>query len=270
MWRRNPLLQFAVIGALLFFAYGFVHDTRTGDVNRIELTSTDLDRMRELWAMQWKRPPTETELQGLVEAHIREEVLYREALAMGLDEGDTVIRRRLAQRVTFMAEDLASRVEPTPAELQRHFEAHLDRYRVPARVSFSHIYFSVDRRGDEAESDARAALVHPETARGDPFMLQSDFPSRTQREVRELFGLDFARALFALEPADWPGPVASSYGLHLVRVHERTEGREPELSEVRDRVRNDLLDRRRREADKALVDSLKERYEIVVEGLSRQ
>ena len=266
MWRRNPLLQFAAIGALLFFAYGFLHDTRTGDVSRIELSAADIERMRELWAMQWKRPPTETELQGLVEAHIREEVLYREALAMGLDEGDTVIRRRLAQRVTFMAEDLASRVEPTPEELQRHFEAQLDRYLLPARVSFSHIYFSVDRRGDEAESDARAALAHPETARGDPFMLQSDFPSRTQQEVRELFGVDFARALFELEPADWRGPITSSYGLHLVRVHQRSEGRKPEPSEVRDRVRNDLLDQRRREADKALVDSLKERYEIVVEG----
>ena len=167
-----------------------------------------------------------------------------------------------------MAEDLASRVEPTPEELQRHFEAQLDRYLLPARVSFSHIYFSVDRRGDEAESDARAALAHPETARGDPFMLQSDFPSRTQQEVRELFGVDFARALFELEPADWRGPITSSYGLHLVRVHQRSEGRKPELSEVRDRVRNDLLDQRRREADKALVDSLKERYEIVVEGRS--
>jgi len=223
MWRRNPLLQFATFGALLFFAYGLLHDTRTGDANRIELSAADIERIRELWAMQWKRPPTENELQGLVEAHIREEVLYREALAMGLDEGDTVIRRRLAQRVTFMAEDLASRVEPTPEELQRHFEAQLDRYLLPARVSFSHIYFSVDRRGDEAESDARAALAHPETARGDPFMLQSDFPSRTQQEVRELFGVDFARALFEVEPADWRGPIASSYGLHLVRVHERTE-----------------------------------------------
>jgi len=270
MWRRNPLLQFATFGALLFFAYGLLHDTRTSDANRIELSAADIERIRELWAMQWKRPPTENELQGLVEAHIREEVLYREALAMGLDEGDTVIRRRLAQRITFMAEDLASRVEPTPEELQRHFEAQLDRYLLPARVSFSHIYFSVDRRGDEAESDARAALAHPETARGDPFMLQSDFPSRTQQEVRELFGVDFARALFEVEPADWRGPIASSYGLHLVRVHERTEGRKPELSEVRDRVRNDLLDLRRREADKALVDSLKERYEIVVEGRPRQ
>ena len=99
-------------------------------------------------------------------------------------------------------------------------------------------------------------------------MLQSDFPSRTQQEVRELFGVDFARALFELEPADWRGPITSSYGLHLVRVHQRSEGRKPELSEVRDRVRNDLLDQRRREADKALVDSLKERYEIVVEGRS--
>ena len=270
MWRRNPLLQFTAIGALLFFAYGFLHDTRTGDANRIELTAADIERMRELWAMQWKRPPTETELQGLVDAHIREEVLYREALAMGLDEGDTVIRRRLAQRVTFMAEDLASRVEPTPDQLQRHFEAHLDRYMLPARASFSHIYFSVDRRGDKAESDARAALAHPQAARGDPFMLQSDFPSRTAQEVRELFGDDFARALFALEPADWRGPIPSSYGMHLVRVRERTEGRKPELSEVRDRVRNDLLDQRRREADAALVDSLKQRYEIVVERRSEQ
>ena len=266
MWRRNPLLQFTAIGAVLFFAYGFIHDTRTGDANRIEVTAADIERIRELWAMQWRRPPTEAELQGLVDAHIREEVLYREALAMGLDKGDTVIRRRLAQRVEFLAEDLATRVEPTREELQRHFEAHLDRYMLPARASFSHIYFSIDRRGDQAESDARAALAHPDAARGDPFMLQSDFPSRTQQEVGALFGNEFATALFALEPGDWRGPVASSYGMHLVRVRERSEGRKPELSEVRDRVRNDLLDQRRREADEALVDALEARYEIVVEG----
>lgn len=265
MWTKSPLLHFAVLGSAAFVLHGLVLGPGRPDSTRIEVSSKDIQRMRAMWTAQWKRPPTEGELQGLIDASVRQEILYREALALGLDEGDTVIRRRLAQKVELLADDLASRTEPTREELSRYFEEHRDAYTLPARVSFSHIYFSVDRRGDRAEADAEEALKHPDDAQGDPFMLQRDYPSRTEREVGELFGTEFAKNLFELEPGEWHGPIASSYGVHLVLVRARTEARQPELSEVSHRVRADLMAERRREAKEALVTSLRERYEIVVD-----
>ncbi len=268
---KSPLVHFVAIGAILFAMYGLLRGPGGDDTRRIEVSEQRIARLREMWLAQWKRPPTQQELDGLIDSFIREEVLYREALAMGLDRDDTVVRRRLAQKIEFLADDLATRSEPLPEELERFLEENLERYQLPGRVSFSHIYFSVDRRGEAGESDALDALqkiragASPDEY-GDPFMLQRDYPSRSEREVAELFGSEFAEALLALSPGNWQGPVRSSYGVHLVLVRERTESRTPELADVSNRVKNDLLSERRRAANEALVESLKERYQIVVEG----
>ena len=268
---KNPLVHFVAIGAVILLLYGLLRGSRVDDTRRIEVSEQRIARLREMWLAQWKRPPTEAELDGLIDSFIREEVLYREALAMGLDRDDTVVRRRLAQKIEFLADDLATRSEPLPEELERFLEDNLERYQIPGRVSFSHIYFSADRRGEAFESDALDALQKIEAGaspdeHGDPFMLQRDYPSRSEREVAELFGSEFAESLFTLSAGSWQGPVRSSYGAHLVLVRERTESRAPELADVSDRVKNDLLSERRRAANEALVESLKERYQIVVEG----
>jgi len=268
---KSPLVHFVAIGTVIFVLYGLLRGSGVDDNRRIEVGEQQIARLRELWMAQWKRPPTERELEGLIDSFIREEVLYREALAMGLDRDDTVVRRRLAQKIEFLADDLATRSEPLPDELERFLEENLERYELPGRVGFSHVYFSVDRRGEACESDALDALhkikdgASPDE-QGDPFMLQRDYPSRSEREVAELFGSEFGEALFMLSPGTWQGPVRSSYGLHLVVVRERTPSRTPELADVSDRVKNDLLSERRRTANEALVESLKERYQIVVEG----
>jgi peptidyl-prolyl cis-trans isomerase C len=268
---NNPLLHFLAIGALVFALYGALRGSSADDSQRIEINEPELARMREMFTAQWQRPPTPTELDGIIEGFIREEILYREALAMGLDRDDTVVRRRLAQKIEFLADDLATRVEPTTEELERFLEESPERYELPARVSFSHVYFSEERRGANAEEDASAALTRiragaSENEQGDPFMLQRDYPLRTQREAAELFGTEFASALFAMEPEVWDGPVPSSYGLHLVIVHQSTPSSTPELADVSRRLRNDLLAQRRSEANEALVDSFKQRYDIVVAG----
>ena len=268
---RSPLVHFVAIGTVIFVMYELLRGSAVNDNRRIEVGEQQIARLREMWMASWKRPPTERELDGLIDNFIREEVLYREALAMGLDRNDTVLRRRLAQKIEFLADDLATRSEPLPEELERFLEENLERYQLPARVSFSHIYFSVDRRGEACESDALDALhkmrdgASPDE-HGDPFMLQRDYPSRTEREVAELFGSAFGEALLMLSPGSWQGPVPSSYGLHLVNVRERTPSRTPELADVSERVKNDFLAERRRAANEALVESLKERYQIVVEG----
>ncbi len=272
-WQRKPVLHFLVIGAVLFGLHALFRRSTPDDGNRVEVSLADIDRMRGLWQRQWRRPPTEKELEGLINQFIREEILYREAVAMGLDQNDTVIRRRLAQKLELLSNDLAALAQPTEVEMQQYLEQKPERYGVPARISLSHVYMSRDRRGAAVEDDARHVLhklrsksISPGEYRelGDPFMLQYDYPSRSQQDLRELFGTAFAESVFELELGSWHGPVESSYGVHLVLVRERTEPRMPSLSEVRDRLRADLLDQRRREMNEAFYAALRERYEVVV------
>jgi parvulin-like peptidyl-prolyl isomerase len=273
-WQRKPLLHFLVIGAVLFGVHTLFRKSTSEEENRIEVSAADINRMRELWQRQWRRPPTERELNGLIENFIREEILYREAIAMGLDQDDTVIRRRMAQKMEFLSNGLAALVQPTEDEIRQYFEENVEKYGEPERLSLSHVYFSTDRRGATAEADARELLeqlrtesIPPAKLRtlGDPFMLQYDYPSRSQRDIRELFGTAFAESVFGLEPGPWQGPIQSSYGLHLVRLHDRTASRLPELAEVRDRVQADLLDQRRREMNDAFYSGLRKRYEVTVD-----
>lgn len=137
IWYREPLVHFLGIGALLFGAFALVND-EVGSVaeNRIEITASNVERLREVWSKQWNRQPTETELKGLINSHIREEVLYREGLALGLDKNDTIIRRRLAQKMEFLFEDLAIQGKPTEEDLKAYFDRNKDKYLLPARKSF--------------------------------------------------------------------------------------------------------------------------------------
>jgi len=270
---REPLFLFLVVGALLFGLYNLVSNRsqESGEVLRIQVTAAVIDQLRAGWERQMGRPPWPEELQGLTDNFIREEVLVREALALGLDRDDTVVRRRLVQKMHFLVEDLALLNKPTEADLRDYFERRPELYRLPPRISFTHIYFSRDRRGDAAESDAEGVLtqlvaadqspiLYPEL--GDPIMLPLDYSLRSPQAVSQLFGRSFTDELFDLPPANWEGPVVSSYGLHLVRVQERIESGLPELVEVREQVLQDLVAARRREAKARAYAVLRNRYEI--------
>lgn len=221
--------------------------------------------------MQWQRPPTPDELQGLIEAYIREEILCREALALGLDRDDTIIRRRLAQKFEFVTEDLAAPPEPTREELAQFLEQHLDRYEIPARVSFVHVYFSPDRRSGSAEEDARRALESlragaDAAAHGDPFLLDLEFHDKSVAELEHQFGEDLARAIMTVELNAWQGPVLSAFGWHVVKLAERRAARLPQLTEVEERVRRDWEAAHRVRANEEMFARLRARYEVVVES----
>ena len=274
-WKREPLVHFLLIGAALFVLSTFVggDGTASGETT-ITVTAQDIDWLRNTWARQWRRPPTAEELDGLIDNHIREEILYREALEMGLDRDDTIVRRRLVQKIEFLTEDLVDQIEPAEEELRRYFEENLETYRNPELRSFTHIYFSVDSRGDAAPAEAAAVLEQlstsaepPERAPelGDRFMMQYDFPRRSEAEVARHMGREFAQALFEVEPGEWQGPIRSGYGLHLVRVSEVFGSSLPGFEEVVDRMRDDLQRERRETANEAFLAGLRQRYEIVVE-----
>lgn len=273
-WLREPLLHFLLIGAAIFAFYGLQNDEAVDDDRRIVIGEGDIDRLITLWERKWRRLPTPAELEGLIEAQVREEVLYREALAMGLDQNDTIVRRRLAQKVEFIATDIAAQAEPDEADLVAYLEKHADKFQIPGLISFTQAYLNTDRRGDRAEADARQLLADLRQAGstvdvltvGDPFMFGEQHEELTRHGVARLFGDQFATAIFSLPVGDWQGPVASGYGLHLVRVGSRTDARQPGLDEVRERVRDEWLAEQRRQMDEAFYTELRKRYDIVIES----
>jgi peptidyl-prolyl cis-trans isomerase C len=271
---REPLLHFLLIGAVLFGLHALLQPRQpeAPSARRIVISQGDIERLRLTWQMQWQRPPTAEEWQGLVEAHIREEALYREALALGLDRDDTIVRRRLAQKFEFLTQDLAAWRLPTDAELESFFEQHRERYRVATRLSFSHVYFNPDRRGPGVERDAQEALTHlragtaHETAElGDPFLLDHELRQKTSDEVEQMFGRTFAEAVVNVAPGSWQGPIASGYGWHLVKVDERTAARLPDLAEVQNQVQRDWADAQRRAANEEVIARIRARYEVVIQ-----
>jgi hypothetical protein len=276
---REPLVQFVVLGLALLFVYGITSDLFSSDTGRsIEMTEADITLLAQTFQGQWQRPPTEEELRNLVDARIREEVLYREALAVGLDRDDLVVRRRMVQKMEMLSQDLALLADPTDQELQAFFRENQDDYLVPPLVSFSHVYFNLDQRGAAAEEEALRALgeiraedPQPTRApdRGDRFMLQYDYSLLTPLDVQRQFGAQFAEALFELEPG-WHGPIFSGYGLHLVNVGQRVESRAPAYEEVREQLINDFNRMRRDRANEALYEGLLESYEVTIDDEALQ
>ena len=242
-WLREPLLHFLLLGGLLFVAYTLL-EPRVGVANasrQIRLTPDELLPLATLFQSQWRRPPTLEEFSRLVEDKVRQEVLYREAIAMGLDKDDEIVKRRMAQKMQFLAEDVAAAREPTSAELERFFRQNNAQFAQPTRVSFRHLYFSPDRRGVRARDDAARALAklagQPQDAKlarslADPFMFQDYYRDRARENLRKEFGPQFALAVEKLAPGAWQGPIESGFGWHVVFVDTLIPGRAPAFEEV--------------------------------------
>jgi peptidyl-prolyl cis-trans isomerase C len=269
---REPLLHFFLIGAALFGVHAWLKSRRPPADHgaTIAVTGDVIARLKAGYERQFNQSPDEVELRGLVAAHIREEILSREALALRLERDDTIVRRRLAQKMEFLAEDLVTGVAPEAAALNNYFATNAARYARPARVSFRHVYFSREKRGAAGEAAAREALAAlnqgaGDTTMGDGFLHGFEFAEREPDDIVALFGAEFARQLGALPTNAWSGPVASSYGLHLVRVASRSEPRPVKLDEVREAVARDFNDQRRRAANEEVFQRLKQRYQITVD-----
>jgi hypothetical protein len=272
-WLREPLLQFVVIGLLLFAGDRALNpgSERSRDSGRIEVTDSDLRQLEVAWTAQWRRPPTPEEMHNLVAARVREEILYREALALGLDKDDTIVKRRLAQKMEFLAEDVSGLREPAPDELRSWYGKHGERFALPGRRSFRHLYFSLDRRGAQARDDAararqRLAGAPVDGAAGlaDPFMFQDHYADRTPEQVAGVFGVRFAETLFQLEPGAWQGPVESGLGWHLVWVTSSAPGRVPAFEEVEGAVRAAWMDEQRAETRRRAFETMAAHYQVIL------
>jgi hypothetical protein len=276
---KEPLLYFFLLGAVVFGIHALLDkDSKEREDNRyqVEVTSSDIEWLRNRWNKLMGREPTAEELQGLIDSMIREEILYREALAMGLDEKDTVVRRRLAQKMEFLFKDLADMAQPSNDELREYFLANKERYSLPGRVSFSHVFFSSDKRAEETQSDAQAAVEEfqsqgikaEETASyGDQFMLELSYEQLSLDQVSRIFGGEFAEGVYGLKPDEWGGPVRSSYGWHVVFIHERIESSMPSFDEVKGKVEIDLISERRSKVNQQAYNEISSRYTVLIEDL---
>jgi len=272
-WLREPLIHFLIIGAALFFLYGLQNEGFDDQNKRIVFTKADINRLVFRWEKTRQRPPTQIELNGMIEQQIREQVMYREALAMGLDKNDSIVRKRLAQKVEFISADLAEQVEPTEKDLTNYLVAQPDKFTVPGRIDFVQIYFNLNKRGESTELDATRLLAELNKYEskidimlaGDPSMIGQQHEQVSEFEVGRLFGKDFAVKVFSLPVGSWQGPVSSGYGLHLLRVSKKTLAVQPELTAVRNKVRMEWMNQQRQVIDKAFYKSLRQRYEIVID-----
>lgn len=206
-------------------------------------------------------------MQGLIDEYVKEEILYREALKLGLDRDDTIIRRRLAQKMDFLAEDVASLREPAPGVLEAWYNQHQDQYAPPPLATFRHLFFAKDKRGSDAQVQAQAALsglTDKNSGEGDAFMFKSAYTEQSQDQVARVFGSKFAISLFKQTSGSWVGPVESGFGWHLVWIETLAKPPTPPFETVTQQVKSDWLSKQRSESKRTNFDALKTRYEVVV------
>lgn len=267
---REPLLHFAIIGTLMFAGYAMLAQ-QPGDegTNRIVVDAPLIERLERDFARQWRRPPDSVEREGLIQAYLREEVLYREALARGLDRNDGVVRQRLARKMeAFAIINAGVPDEPSETDLRAHFDKHIERFATSEQVSFTHVFLDRDSRGDRLYADALAILDRLRASDanavrlGDVPFTRSSYEGTTKREVSRQLGRNFARQLFELGTGTWQGPIQSGFGLHLVLLTERMPSRNPAFEDVALEIRRSHAESQRREIRSAVFAEMRRRYVV--------
>lgn len=268
---REPLVHFMAIGLALFLAYGLIKGPDEGSTGgAIAISQGRVNQIAESFLLLSGRMPSRGELETLVDDFISEEVAYREAVAMGLDADDTIVRRRMRQKLEFLIEDGAASSEPTDADLQQWLDANADLYRMPERRAIRQVMAGADRRGESAKADAEKFLARlnakaDPAGMGDSSMLPAAMPLTTQAGISSLFGDEFAAAVFSHKGESWFGPVASAFGHHAVLLMEIEPGRASALSEIRDKVRADWIEARRNAGRDEFHARMRKRYDISID-----
>lgn len=271
---REPLLHFMLLGMGLFLLHGWMAGPTSGADDKIVITQGRIGQLDAGFERMHQRAPDENEQKALIDDAIREEIFYREAKALELDQDDTVVRRRLRQKLEFVSEDVSPVPEPTEAQLQAYLRANPERFRSEARYSLSQVYLNPERHGPRLKGDVEALLGElrktggnaDASKFGDAFLLDHRFQDATASELARLFGARFEIALRALPIQEWRGPVPSGYGVHAVFVEKREDGRSPTLQQVRDEVRREWVHDQRQQANERFYADLRKRYEVRVEG----
>jgi PPIC-type PPIASE domain len=270
---REPLVHFLILGALLLFASNLINKRTSGDTRKIVITPGQVEHLEDTFARAHQRPPDPDELKGLIRDYVREEVYYREALALGLDRDDAPIRQRLRQKMEFISEDVAAQAEPTGEQLRSYLSDHPEKFRIDKHFTFTQVYLDRARHGRRLNSDAQQILAQLNKSgpsadvsnMGDPFLLEGNTENVSSRDVAREYGEKFAASLAEFPTGKWAGPVESGMGMHLVCVTNRTDGRLPQFDEVREAVRREWANDYRLESNRKFYEALLNRYTVTVE-----
>lgn len=259
---RDPVLHFLLAGGVLFAVYTWIDQGRESEPGLVRISAAEVNWLRETWTRQWTREPDQQELRGLVAGYLREQLLAREARELGLEQDDTVVRRRLAQKMEFILQDTASLAEPEEAVLSKLYDSNRSLYQTPAKVSFTQLFF----RSESAAGEALDRLITEESEDlGERSLLAREHAQADQQTLSSLFGPDFAMAVFTLETGHWQGPVASAYGFHLVRVSEHLSAQPLPFEQVRERLAAQWRQDQRVQAKQRYLAALLEKYEVVMD-----
>lgn len=264
---REPLLHFLVIGAVLFAGIAGVRSLQRPTVR---IDAREIEQLATYWSMQTQRQPTRAELAAIIRERVDEELQAREAVRLGLDRDDMIVRRRLAQKMAFASEDVAAIPEPSESDLQAFYDRTKERYATPARLALRHIFFSADRTGispQAAAADALAALKAGRPPVGDPSLLPQTYADVLITDLARDYGDEFVQAARQAKEGTWVGPVASPYGLHLIRVEARLAPLVPPLAAVRSEVRAAWFAERREANNRASLERLRTRYRVQIAGV---
>ena len=278
---REPLLHFLVLGALLFGLYFWVGSPMIStSAQHIEVSAPVINSLQATWQSQWGRKPTEQQLEKLVDKYIHDEVLYQEALALGLDDKDIIVRRRLIQKMQFLVENVAGMREPSDEELQSYLDQNADHYTIPGRFSFQQVYFSQELHGDKpvghsrrhrTDADAENLLTQLQTdpnsvqPKGDRSMLPKTYTLVSARTLNNTFGGTLAQEIAGVTEKGWQGPFHSAYGSHLLNVTEIEPGHPATLAEVRKKARLDYLRQQKQKLDEQFYEKLRDRYTVSID-----
>jgi len=269
---REPLVHFLLLGLLVFAGFKVTSRNEAGAPSKIVVTQAQVESLVTGFSRTWQRPPTTLELEGLIREYIHEEVCTREALALGLDKDDSVIRRRLRQKLEFISDSAASQADPTEEQLQQYLQAHANSFRGERQFTFSQVYLDPQKHGENLTRDINQMLAELRlgsksdvSKMGDSLLLEQNFESVPAGEVSKQFGEKFVANLAELPVGEWSGPIESGYGLHLVIVIDRKDGSVPALADVRETVKRDWVNARRSETSEKFYQALLKRYTVTVE-----
>lgn len=270
---NEPLVHFSALALLIFAAHGLLGDARMQAPDSIVVTAPKIEQMAALFTRTWQRPPTPEEFKGLIDDYVKEEILVRQALELGLDRDDTVVRRRLRQKMEFLNAAEAEALTATDAELDAFLKANPAVFEIDPMLAFQQIVLNPQRHGEAIEQNAAAILevllsqpAADPASLGDASQLPPELPLTSKTSIGQTFGDDFAEELDKAPVGQWTGPVDSGFGLHLIRVTERVPGRVPALDEVRDAVAREWTNARRSQLEDQRFAELLKRYVVSIES----
>ena len=270
---KEPLVHFLTLGLAVFVLYGALNPSDETSPDEIVITSARIEQLTGLYAKTWQRPPSAHELKGLIDDYVKEEIYYREALALGLDKDDTVIRRRLRLKMEFLSAADAEAAIPQDADLEAYLRDNPKTFERDAMVAFRQVFLSPERRGVKIDQDVatvreilRANSSVDLSTVGDATLLPSELPLTSTSSIAQTFGEPFADRVAVVPPGVWTGPIKSSFGLHIIHVSEHTPGRVPDLAEIREDVAREWLNDKRKSLEEQRLAELLKRYKVKIEA----